>query len=107
MIFRVILTDTAMQNLRHYYLLAAEYAPRTAAQWLDRFYFAIQTLSQHPERCILAPENESVPAEIRQLRFGKRAGAYRVLFTITDDEVRILHIRRATMDVASPDDLLG
>ena len=32
--------------------------------------------------------------------FGKRAGAFRVLFEIGSEEVRILHIRRAAMSQA-------
>lgn len=105
--FRVVLTETAKSNLSHYYLRAAEFAPLTAGKWLDRFQQALATLSEHPERCTLAPENDAVQVEVRQLRFGKRAGAYRALFTIEGDEVRVLHIRRAAMDIAAPDELLG
>jgi|GEM_PF-4189334 len=32
-------------------------------------------------------------------------GAFRVLFRIANDEVRILHIRRAAMQVAEPEEL--
>ena len=105
--YRVVLTENAKLNLRSYYLRAAEAAPKTAADWLDRFEEALQTLGQHPERCQLAMENSAVEEEIRQFQFGKRRGCYRVLFTIAGDEVRILHIRRAAMDVASSDDLYG
>ena len=35
-----------------------------------------------------------------QFNFGKRVGTYRALFTIADEEVRILHIRRAAMGIA-------
>lgn len=107
MTYRVILTENAKANLRHYYAHAAEQAPLTAANWLRRFHEALQALSEHALRCSLAPENEAVIEEIRQLRFGKRAGAFRALFTIADDEVQILHIRRAAMDTASPGDLFG
>jgi plasmid stabilization system protein ParE len=79
---RVILTENAKANLRHYYLRAADNAPETAARWLNRFHEALQTLSTRPERCPLAPENKLVEPEIRQFMFGKRTGCYRALFTI-------------------------
>ena len=53
----------------------------------------------------LAPENAFVEPEIRQLIFGRRQAAYRALFTIAGNEIRVLHIRRATRDWATPDDL--
>ena len=40
-----------------------------------------------------APENDVFPFEVRQLRYGKRPHVYRILFTVEDDTVTILHIR--------------
>jgi len=105
MTFHVIVTENAKANLRYYYQRAAENAPLTAGRWLNRFEDALKTLATHPERCSLAPESDAVDAEIRQLIFGKRASAYRALFAISADQVQVLHIRRAAMDVASPDEL--
>jgi plasmid stabilization system protein ParE len=107
MTYRVVLTENAKANLRHYYTRAAEHAPQTAAKWLTRIQESLQRLSEQPERCPLAPENEAITEEVRQFRFGSRAGTYRALFVISSDEVRILHIRRAAMDTASPDELYG
>lgn len=103
--YQVELTANARANLRGYYLRSAEHAPETARKWLNRFEKALQSLSTHPDRCRLAPENDVVPEEIREFLFGKRTGTFRVLFTIADSTVLVLHIRRATMDVASEDDL--
>lgn len=105
MIYRVVVTAAAKQNLRSAYLWAAERAPMTAAAWLVRFEAKLGTLSYFPHRHGLAPENSLVDAEIRQLIFGRRQGAYRALFTIKDDEVLVLHIRRAARDWASSEDL--
>ena len=107
MSYRVAVTATAKANLRSYYLRAAAAAPVTAARWLDRFEKAPATLSDSQLRCPLAPENDLVDVEVRQLRFGRRANAYRALFTIAGDEVRVLHVRRALRDTATPEDLLG
>lgn len=103
--FRVFVTANAKQDLRSYYELAAERAPHTAEKWLTRFELAINSLDSNPDRCPVAPENDAVTPQIHQLIFGKRSGAYRVLFTISDADVRVLHIRRATMGTATSEDL--
>ena len=105
MTYRVIVTAAAKQNLRSAYLWAAERAPETAAKWLARFEADLQSLAHSPQRCSLAPENGLVEAEIRQFIFGRRQGAYRALFTIVGGEVQVLHVRRATRDWATADDL--
>jgi plasmid stabilization system protein ParE len=107
MTYRVVITAAAKQNLRNAYLWTAERAPETAARWLARFELELQSLSQFPERCSLAPENGMVEPEIRQYIFGRRQGAYRALFTILGGEVQVLHIRRAARDWATSDDLTG
>ena len=102
---RVVITAAAKQNLRVAYLWAAERAPHTAFEWLRRFDAELESLAGFPERCALAPENAILEPEIRQLVFGRRRGAYRALFTIVGEEVRILHIRRAARDWATAADL--
>ena len=103
--YRVVVTAAAKQNLRSAYVWAAERAPQTAAAWLDRFEAERNSLEHFPDRCELAPENSLVEAEIRQLIYGRRQGAYRALFTIVGEEVQVLHIRRAARDWAAGDDL--
>lgn len=105
--YRVVVTENAKANLRSYYSHAAGRAPLTAERWLNRFHKALAALGSNPERCSLAPENEVVASEIRQLLFGKHSSVFRALFTIAEDEVLVLHIRRATMDTAMPDELFG
>ncbi|MEX2119211.1 MAG: type II toxin-antitoxin system RelE/ParE family toxin [Pirellulales bacterium] len=107
MIYHVIISPNAKANLRAYCLHAAQHAPATAARWLDRFESALATLSVEPRRCGLAPENDRVDAEIRQFIFGKGRSIFRALFAIEGDKVHILHIRRAAMDVATPEELFG
>lgn len=102
----VFVTAGAKDDLRHYYQRAATYAPETAVRWLSRFEAALSTLAINPQRCPLAPENDRVEPEIREFHFGKGRGVFRVLLTIIDHQVRILHIRRATMDWAGAEDLL-
>jgi plasmid stabilization system protein ParE len=103
--YAVVVTATAKHNLREGYAWAARYAPDTAAQWLDRFYEALQSLSRNPQRCSIAPESEVVNREIRQFLFGRRRSTWRALFVIEQDQVRILHVRRGTRDTASSQEL--
>jgi plasmid stabilization system protein ParE len=102
---QVVVTARAKQNLRDAYSWAAERAPLTAALWLQRFERELETLGDSPDRFQLAHENAFVEPEIRQMIFGRRQGAYRVLFTVLGNQVQVLHIRRAVRDWASPDDL--
>jgi plasmid stabilization system protein ParE len=63
---------------------------------------AILGLDASPERCVVAPESESIEAfEIRQLLVGN----YRVLFTIRERTVFVLHIRHGSRKVASPSEI--
>jgi plasmid stabilization system protein ParE len=105
MTYRVFVTAAAKENLRQAYFWAAQFAPQTAAAWLARFQDELQTLAHFPQQCALAPENALVESEIRQLIFGRRRGAFRVLFTILADEVRVLHVRRAARDWAEATEL--
>ena len=103
--YRVVISATAKRNLLDAYRWAAKNAPQTAARWLDRFQTALGTLSTNPKRCSVAPEAELVGREVRQYLFGKRQHVWRALFVIEADEVRVLHVRRAAMDTATPEDL--
>ena len=103
----VIVTEKAKDDLRHYYAVAAEHAPATAARWLNRFEESLQTLCENPTRCTLAPENDLVEQSIYQFFYGKRSGRYRALFSIEANQVFVLHIRRGTMDKATEHDLFG
>ena len=48
---------------------------------------------EKPQRCALAPENDALTEEIRQLIYGKSRNKYRILFTIREDIVFVLHVR--------------
>jgi hypothetical protein len=64
-------------------------------------------LADNPERCSLAPEDESFPEEIRNLLYGKRKNIYRVIFTIRAEAVHVLHFRRGARQVLRPEDEEG
>jgi hypothetical protein len=95
MTYRVQLQTLAIEDLRSAYLVAAGRAPTAAANWLGRFHVALQTLNQRPERCPLAPESRRCGVELREFLFGKQPNAFRVVFIVDGEFVRILRFRRA------------
>jgi plasmid stabilization system protein ParE len=73
--------------------LLSQQAGDTGLRWFQKLQEAVASLSELPQRCPLAPENKDFPFEVRQLLYGRKPHAYRVLFTIEADTVVILHIR--------------
>jgi plasmid stabilization system protein ParE len=73
--------------------LAERHAGRTGINWYLGLQDALASLEYMPSRCALAPENDHVPYEMRQLLYGRRPHIYRILFTVDRDVVRVLRIR--------------
>jgi plasmid stabilization system protein ParE len=73
--------------------LLSQGAGDAGLRWFQGLREAIASLANLPERCAFAPENASLPYDVRQLLYGRRQHRYRVLFTIDGDTVLILHIR--------------
>jgi plasmid stabilization system protein ParE len=73
--------------------LMAQQAGETGLRWFRGLKDSLDSLSELPQRCSLAPEDADFPFEIRQLLYGRKPHQYRVLFTIAADSVVILHIR--------------
>ncbi len=87
--YRVVTTPRAKQDALEIAGWIAKDSPLNASRWLDRLMGAVEALAELPHRCPLAPENPYHASEIRHLLFGE----YRVLFTIAEQEVRVLHVR--------------
>jgi plasmid stabilization system protein ParE len=80
MAFRVEITPQAEQDADAILeWLLSQHAGDTGLRWFLRLEEAISSLAYFPERCQLAPENDSVPFEMRQLLYGHRPHVYRVL----------------------------
>ncbi len=106
MSYRVIIQPPALENIEAAYLRAARHAPETALQWLEGFYEALQTLSTNPTRCSIAPESDAVKLEVRQFFYRtKSRHAYRALFTIHGNEIRVLHVRAPGQRLVRPGEL--
>lgn len=94
MVFRVEITPAAESDAQAILeWLLTQQAGDTGLRWFLNLEQAIQSLSHFPERCSLAPENERFPFEVRQLLYGRRPHVYRILFSIEQDTVYVLHIR--------------
>jgi plasmid stabilization system protein ParE len=100
--YRVIIQPPAGADMDKAYLWIFEHAPESATKWFNGLEAAIQTLESFPQRCPLAEESQAFVLEIRQLIHGKRVGAYRILFTIVEDSVHVLHVRHGRRERLSP-----
>ena len=67
MTYQVVVQPSAQTEMEAAYEWTAARAPLTAARWYNRLVDAIRSLANNPERCPLAPENESFSEEIRNL----------------------------------------
>jgi plasmid stabilization system protein ParE len=95
----------AARDLDEALLWAARHAPHAAHAWAERFEIAIHSLGHMAERCPIAPESRRLGRQVRQFVFGRRSGAFRVLFEIDDPVVRVMRIRRASRRILKPHEL--
>lgn len=78
-------------ELDEIYIRISNDSPMTAKRWYSKLLKEIQSLSHFPRRFGLAPED--FKEEVRQMLHGNRGHVYRVLYTIRDEVVNILHVR--------------
>ena len=78
------------------YITIEQGEPLIASKWLDGIIKAIQSLSNFPNRCPIAPENSYISKSrttvIRHLIYKK---SFRIIFTIVKNEVRILSAKHS------------
>jgi plasmid stabilization system protein ParE len=91
--WNVIVALPAQQNIAEAHSWLAERNPDAADRWFNSIYDTIGSLEVFPERCPLAPESKSLSAEIREILRGRRQNKYRILFTVSENEVHVLHVR--------------
>jgi plasmid stabilization system protein ParE len=77
----------------------------TAEAWRDGLDDAIQTLGDNAQSCPEAPEAEMLGIDLRQLVYGRRKHAYRILFVIGETNVEVLRVRHSRQDLVGADDL--
>ncbi len=94
MTFRVETTAAAEQEADAILdWLLSQHAGDTGIRWFLALQDAIASLAEFPRRCPLAPESTAFPFEVRHLLYGHTPHVYRILFTIENQTVYVLHIR--------------
>jgi plasmid stabilization system protein ParE len=91
--WNVIVELPAQQDIAEAHRWLSEREPDAADRWFDSIYDTIGSLELFPERCPLAPESKFLNAEIREVFHGRRQHKYRILFTVSESEVHVLHVR--------------
>ena len=89
----VIILPSAERDIGEAYEWIAEHDSEAAVRWYNRLLEVIFSLDIFPERAPLAPESKSFNREIREVFHGRRQYKYRILFTVSENEVHVLHVR--------------
>ena len=100
--YEVIILPAAEAELEQAYLWLAQRAPEAAAKWYNGLLEAVIKLETFPQRCPYAPERDAFDHDIRQLLYGKHQHAYRILFDVVGQTVRVLHIRHGARQRLEP-----
>ena len=89
----VVFEESAQADVRESYEWGCRvWGKREAQQWVRQLRTAVsKQLAVVPKAFPLAPEDDELSEEIRQMV----AGRYRLLFTIKGRKVHVLHIRGA------------
>jgi plasmid stabilization system protein ParE len=91
--YQVIILPSAERDIGEAYEWLAEQDAEAAIRWYNRLLQVVFSLDTFPERCPLAPESEFFNAEIREIFHGRRQHKYRILFTMSQNKVHVLHVR--------------
>jgi plasmid stabilization system protein ParE len=75
-------------------------SPEAAGRWAKGARRSIKALRRFPLRCPIAPESREFNYDIRELRYGSgNRGTYRILFTILEKTIFVLHVRHGSMQM--------
>ncbi|MDR3634470.1 MAG: type II toxin-antitoxin system RelE/ParE family toxin [Isosphaeraceae bacterium] len=103
MTYRVVFTPTARADAIDAFRWIADRSPNAAARWYVGLEKAIAKLSTFPERHPIAEEDsEQLGIALRQMAYGRRRGAYRVLFSIQADTVYLHYVRHSARGPIEP-----
>jgi hypothetical protein len=105
--YRLIILPQAKADVqRNAEWWARHHSSEQAAIWLDTVQSQLESIAISPASHSLSVENSEFPYEIRDklLGLGSRP-SYRAVFTIKDDTVYVLTVRRAAQNVLRPGDV--
>ena len=95
MIYQVQITQIASEQIDEAYAWLVERTPLHAPGWHEGLLKAIGSLEAFPIRCPLVPEEEDSTGGARQLLYGNKHHAYRIIFEVHKNIVTILQVRHA------------
>ncbi len=90
---QVIILPSAERDIGEAYEWLAGQDESAAIRWYNRLREVVVSLDTFPERCPLAPESKFLPVEVREIFHGRRRYKYRILFTVSEGRVCVLHVR--------------
>jgi len=100
--YQIESTSTARREIHEAIIWKRQRSASGTARWYRGLQKAIASLSHMPLRCGRAAESDMFEEEIHELLYGRRPQVYRILFSIHDDVVRILHVRHAARGFLEP-----
>jgi plasmid stabilization system protein ParE len=101
--YRAEITAPAEAELQAAYQWIARDSPAAAERWRKGIYDVARSLETLPFRYGLAPENAAVDFELRQYVYK----SHRILYTVIDKTVYILHVRHGARQFMQPVDVKG
>ena len=108
MSFRLVVVRPAETDAEEIYLHILARSPQGAAAWYRAFLACVERIAREPLACSFAPENREFDFDLRQALFRTRQGSpYRCVFTVVNDEVRILRIRGRGQRLLGRADIAG
>ncbi len=112
MAYRVRVSRSAIADADNAYAwMKEQYSEAQATRWFNGLVDAVNSLTELPRRCPLAPESEELGIELRQLHYGKRSAAYRIVVAIVpdttsgDDVVQVFCIWHGSRDRIKASDI--
>jgi plasmid stabilization system protein ParE len=101
----IISTRAQLDRDRAYEWYKSNYPKEFADRWYEGIANAVGSLRQNPLRCGKAHEAHQFSFALYELLFGKRRNKHRILFTVHEDTVVILHLRHSAQRDLTKDDL--
>lgn len=104
--FHVELTTRAERDLGKIFSWIAERSPQGGVTWFRRWLEVLDDLESSADKAGLAPEDTDHGQTIQNVVFKTRRGRrYRVIITIENDVVYVLHIRGPGQNLLSAAEL--
>ena len=101
--YTVLVSSDAEKDMDNAYRWLLAQTAQHAPQWHDRLIDAFLSLEANPARCPVVLRDKDTSIEYRQLLFGDKRHAYRIIFYIRGESVRIGRIIHAARRWPSTD----